>query len=122
MRSASMPLFGFDETRISLSRSDTQRILCLAQGPEASGEALPEVWRRGVAAEALADEEAQAAMDADALFALGADADVDLEVDLFALAEVSVEEEVSNPFHIVTDHYCGLLGHRGDDSATVRNS
>jgi hypothetical protein len=46
-------------------------------------------------------------MDADALFALGTDADVSFEVRLFAFAEVSVEEEVGNPFHIVTDHSCG---------------
>ncbi|HXH39528.1 MAG TPA: hypothetical protein VNN08_12935 [Thermoanaerobaculia bacterium] len=57
--------------------------------------------------EAFADEQAQAAMDADALFAFGTDADVGFEVRLFALAEVSVEEEVGNPFHIVTDHSCG---------------
>ena len=73
----------------------------------------------GIAAEAFDDEDAQPAVNADALFALGAEADVGLEVGLFVLAEVSVEEEISNPFHIVTDHYCGLLGHRGDDSASV---
>src|SRR5205823_10172980 len=66
--------------------------------------------------------QAQAAMDADALFAVGADADVSLEIVLFVLAEVSVEEEVSNPFHIVTDHYSGSPWQSGgDDSATKRN-
>jgi hypothetical protein len=78
--------------------------------------------RGAIAAEALADEQAQPAMDADALFAIGADADVGFEVVLFVLAELSVEEEVCNPFHIVTDHYSGSPWQSGgDDSATVRN-
>src|SRR3954470_22964346 len=108
MRSASMPLLGFDETRISLSRSGTRRILRLGrQRAEGARKTLPQSLRRRIALEAFGDEQAQSAMDADTLFALGADAHVGLEVSLFALAEVSVEEKVSNSFHIVTDHYCG---------------
>ena len=57
--------------------------------------------------EPLGDEVAQSAMNADSLFALGADADVSLEIGLFFLAHTAVEEKVSNSFHIVTDHYCG---------------
>src|SRR5437763_13537937 len=92
MRSASIPLLGFDETRMRLSRAATAAILCrdlAAQCAEAAREALPQSLRRGIAAsEAFADEETQPAMDADALFAVGADADVGLEIVLFVLAEI----------------------------------
>jgi hypothetical protein len=98
-------------------------ILCLAltQGAEAAGETLPESWRRHHALEPSTDEVSQAPVNADALFAFGAEADVSLEVGLSLFAHAAIEEEVSNSFHIVTDHYCGLLGFLGDDSATIRN-
>jgi hypothetical protein len=97
-------------------------ILCLgvaAQGAEAACETLPESWRRCHALEPSTDEVPESPVNADALFAFGTEADVSLEVGLFLLAHAAIEEEVSNSFHIVTDHYCGLLGHRGDDSASV---
>src|ERR1700704_6205729 len=89
IRSASIPLFGFDETRISSPRSDTEQPRGLgvaSQGAEAAGQPLSQTERCGVAAEPSCDEVAQAAMNADALFAVGADADVSLEISLLPLS------------------------------------
>jgi hypothetical protein len=95
------------------------RLGVAAQRAEAASESLPERWRRCHASDPSTDEVPQTPVNADALLAFGTEADVSLEVGLFLLAHAAIEEEVSNSFHIVTDHYCGLLGCRGDDSASV---
>lgn len=56
--------------------------------------------------EAFADEAAEAAVNGDASLAVGAVAQVNLEMLSLLIAEGTIEEEVKDPFYIVTEHHC----------------
>src|SRR2546421_5456735 len=106
MRSASMPLFGFDETRMSASRSPTPALRPAGfHGAERSRQALLEALRRAFRPpQPLDDEDANALLHLRARLAVGAQADVIGEVDLGWFVEEAVEEEVNGASYIVTAH------------------
>src|SRR5688572_7289078 len=114
MRSASMPLLGLVETRMSFrafstgSRAGSCFFCCFATtayfllgGAEGLNDANPERRGCGDGREAPAEEAAQPALDGDARFAVGTVAQVDLDALPFVVAEGTVEEEVDDTFHIV---------------------
>src|SRR5437667_12834246 len=105
MRSASMPLFGFEETRIRGSRSDTRDLRPLAfHRAECARQALLETLGGAFGPQAFDDEDAEALVDLGARVAVGAEQDVRGEVLLLGFGEGAVEEEVDRPFYIVTKH------------------
>src|SRR5690349_20544239 len=116
MRSASMPLLGLVETRMSCSlRSSLFAAVvfdfgtALLSGTQRLDHADAECLGCGYGTETLAEEPAQTAVDGDARVAVGAIVDVDLDTLPLLIAEGTIEEEVENSFHIVTEHRCGFL-------------
>src|SRR5512141_2579150 len=111
MRSASIALLGFDETRISFSRSDVtvRTILCVPLGGESAKGSLQaplQMLRSPDARQTLPDEESQPGVNGRALLALGAKTEVAAELFEAGVGEGSVEEKVDCAFDIVTKHYC----------------
>src|SRR5881397_1046255 len=105
MRSASMALLGFDETRISLSRSDKLRILrSVRESSQRASEPLLEPGRRAQPRKAFLQEQADAAMDRRPGFAVGTETQMLAEILLSCGVEGPVEEKVRNAFHVVTAH------------------
>src|SRR5215212_9227233 len=114
MRSASMPLLGFEETRISLSddldlddAAGTARILSRpfrAEGADGARESRLQVIGSLHAGQSAGNELAQFALDAHAALALRTEAHVTVEIALLDVSQGAVEKEVDDAFHIVTDH------------------
>src|SRR5687768_14316165 len=101
IRSASMPLLGFEETRIRRSSrccgvaTDLLRPLGTERTDRAC-QTVPKAIRRGVSAEPLDHELAQFALDAHASLAVGAQIEVSLEILLLLIGERSIEEKVND--------------------------
>jgi len=106
MRSASIALLGFEETKISLSCSTaTERIVRLLRDrTDCSRKPLPKPAGRGEASETLFQEEADATMNSRPRFALRTKHEVIADGFLPILAEGTVEEKVCKAFDFVTDH------------------
>ena len=75
-----------------------------------AGEAGLEAVGSAEALESSVDEGAQAAVDGRAPLAVRAERQVLVKVVIPAIAESSIEEEVNNALHIVTEHSCFLPG------------
>src|SRR5437762_14377900 len=101
MRSASMALVGFEETRITLSCSLLGIPLCRERAQRALQPLLQMIGRVDVR-EALLHEVAQSLVDRGAVIALGADGEMDSKLLLAGLGEGTVEEKVDHAFYIVT--------------------
>src|SRR5437762_13670754 len=103
MRSASIALLGFDETKMSLSLSDTERIVRLLRDcAKRSGKALPQAAWSSDASETFLQEKADAAMDRRPRFAIRTEDEVLADGCLSILAEGTVEKKVCKAFDFVT--------------------
>src|SRR5690349_20646066 len=144
MRSASMPLLGLDETRISCSTAgagalgfsvgdlsgfaggaaffdarfndNARRSIGQWCGAERLGETHAQRVGRPHRREAPAHERAQFALHDDADLAVGAVAQMNLECVLLLMAKTTVEKEVNHAFYIITEHPGILPWARGDGS------
>src|SRR4051812_1590594 len=102
MRSASLALLGFEETRISVSpRSGIP--LCRERAQRALQPLLQMIGRVDVR-QALLHEVAQSLVNRRAVIALGADGEMDSKLLLAGLGKGTVEEKVDHAFYIVTKH------------------
>src|ERR1700753_2963961 len=107
MRSASMPLFGLEETRISwpVTRAvDPSGVPFSAKGADGTLEPPLQVRRSIELVDAAAKKKAKAPGYSRALFAVGANAEVFADFFAFPLPELLIEEKVNYPFRIVTEH------------------
>ena len=90
---------------MSLSRSDTGRIVCLLRDrTECSREALTQAAWSGDASETFLQEKADATMDRRPRFAVRTKSEVLADGFLLVLAEGAVEKKVCKAFNFVTDH------------------
>src|SRR2546430_1984719 len=110
MRSASMPLFGFEETRISGSPSATPRILSPVAVHRAEGARQPllETLRGAVTPQTGDDEHTQSRVHFRARLTVGTELDVGGEIFLPGFGERSIKEEVDGAAYIVTKHQCSF--------------
>src|SRR5689334_3600286 len=100
MRSASIALLGFDETRISFSLS--LGIPLGSKRAERALQSLLQVVGRGDGRETPPHEVAQSGMDGRAVIAVGAERQMNAKLLLAGFGEGTVEEKVDNAFYIVT--------------------
>jgi hypothetical protein len=108
-----MPLFGFEETRISFSAFVTRRILSrggnvarpfMAEGADGANQARLQMIGSGDAGEAVADESAEAALHVGAALTFGAKGEMTGEILLLFFSELAVEKEVDDALYIITEH------------------
>src|ERR1043166_4952671 len=105
MRSASIALLGFDETRISLSLSRSGIPLGCERAQRAL-QSLLQMIGRFDAREASLHEVAQSFVDGGAVIAIGAERQMNSELLLARFVEGTVEEKVNDSLYIVTKHSC----------------
>jgi hypothetical protein len=111
MRSASMPLLGLDETRMSLSArtagggGELRRLVRLVrEGTQRPAETQFEASWSSHSRQSLLEEEPDAPVNGCPGFAVGTEVKVLVEVLRLFRAEGSVEKKVSDAFYIVTNH------------------
>src|SRR5205807_5520138 len=122
MRSASMPLFGLPETRMSFSAFATRAFLpARTECSKRARQTNLETIAGGDESKTFLDELAKLAMHARTALAIGTEAEVIVDDAAFAFAERAVEEKVENAFYIVTAHRSEPSSFRSDDSSTGCN-